>query len=117
MMMKMWRCATLGVLAGLTVVGTAQAAPQRRGPVIEVIRPDADTFPLRARTEARGPIRLADVVADAWVGPRLADQWGPSASATTTARSWVREDVSEWEQLKAERDVRFEGGAWNSGYR
>jgi hypothetical protein len=100
--------ATLTALIGTSVGAQALAAPARRGPTVTVIRPDADTFPNRPRLESRGPIRVAEVVSDAWVGPRLDDAWRPSSSGEATAQSWFRVERSEWDQLRADRDRRFE---------
>ena len=106
----------LGLIA-LCAGFQASAAPARRGPVITVIRPDADNFPNRPRLEARGPIRIADVVDGAWIGPRLADEWRPRGSQADIARSWLREEQPEWDRLRAERDERFEDAQRSFGYR
>lgn len=94
------------VLAIATCIAAPAAAatePQRRGPVLEVIRHKLSRYPEHPRFEARGPISVSSIASSVWSGP------GPAATYDNGPRPkphWTEPVFSDtWDQLRSEQVV------------
>ncbi|TAL32620.1 hypothetical protein [Phenylobacterium sp.] len=87
--------------AAVAAPASAQAEPQRRGPVLPVIREQLSRYPQHPRFEARGPVTISSIASSVWSGPVTTTH-----ELTTRNRSrWSDPVFSDtWNRLRAEQD-------------
>lgn len=91
---------SLMLAASVAAPASAQSEPQRRGPVLPVIREKLSRYPDHPRFELRGPVTISTISGSVWSGPIP-----PNVEGAPPARTHWTDPVFEdtWRRLRAEQ--------------